>query len=266
MNLTGRPISIAYAILLAGCAWLAWRQMLGLGFAMGETAGGIGLSGDAFLIVTAIRIAGLALASLGSWTRWPFFSLIATLSLIGVLPMASIYFKQSLDVPIWHYNSDLTGACFAWVLDPMALLFPDRDTEPDWRPSDGLDLFQAIARCPHLALQFPVGRGIRNSRICFGHRRNMAVLAPLPAPRAQEPAVHSPFARLNPRKSAAKNKNSRDRSRLFVVLNSFAKPHWATKNLRLGSRQSLQPCIQPALVGGCCVVMQNALLHALVQR
>jgi hypothetical protein len=123
MNLTGRPISIAYAILLAGCAWLAWRQMLGLGFAMGETAGGIGLSGDAFLIVTAISIAGLALASLGSWTRWPFFSLIATLSLIGVLPMASIYFKQSLDVPIWHYNSPWVGASeiLAFVLDIAAI-------------------------------------------------------------------------------------------------------------------------------------------------
>ena len=102
MNLTGRPISIAYAILLAGCAWHAWRQMEGMMFAFGEYVGPRGLLAPAFLIITAFSIVALAVAVLG-------------------------------------------------FLDSMALLFPDRDTEPDWRPSDGLDLFQAIARRPHLA-------------------------------------------------------------------------------------------------------------------
>ncbi len=122
MNLTGRPISIAYAILLAGCAWLAWRQMLGMGFGMGESVGGIGLVGATFLIVTALGIAGLALASLGSWTQYPFFSLIAMAGVIGVLPEALIFLREPNGIPIWQWNDPQFAApgALVFVLDLLA--------------------------------------------------------------------------------------------------------------------------------------------------
>ena len=122
MNLTGRPVSIAYAVLLAGCAWLAWRQLFGMMFAMGESET-TGFLASALVIGSALGIVALAVAALGSWTRRPFFSMIAMLGSIGVLPMASIYFKQSMGATIWQYNAPWVGATgiLALVLDIAAV-------------------------------------------------------------------------------------------------------------------------------------------------
>jgi len=52
---------------------------------------------------------------LGSWTRYPFFSLIALLGSVGVLPMTFIFFKQSMGPIVWQYNDSrvvLSGILF----------------------------------------------------------------------------------------------------------------------------------------------------------
>ncbi|MGA2671790.1 MAG: hypothetical protein ABSE99_01070 [Terracidiphilus sp.] len=123
MNLTGRPISVAYAVLLAGCATFALRQTQGIMFGMGESGGALGLVAGAFLSVTVISTAALAVAALGSWTRWPVFSLIGIVSAVGVLPAASLYCRQTMDASYWQYNSPwvAAGDILAFVLDIAAV-------------------------------------------------------------------------------------------------------------------------------------------------
>src|ERR1035441_1511358 len=60
--------------------------------------------------------------------------------------------------------------------------------------------------------------------------------------------------------------NSRDRSRLLSSSDQLSNPSRGRAALRLGQCKSLQPRVQAALVAGDGVVVQNALLHALVQR
>ena len=115
MNLTGRPISIALAILIAVCVCLAVYQMCGMMFAMGDSGEPASFLPGAFLIFTAVGILLLAVAALGSWTRYPFFSLIALLGSVGVLPMTFIFFKQSMGPIVWQYNDSrvvLSGILF----------------------------------------------------------------------------------------------------------------------------------------------------------
>jgi len=90
-------------------------------FGMGES-GEEGPLAAVFLIVTALGVAGLALAALGSWTRHPFFPLIATAGFVGVLPEALIYLRQSAEPTIWQFNSPWIAASgiFAFVLDIAA--------------------------------------------------------------------------------------------------------------------------------------------------
>ena len=118
MNFTGRPISIIYSLLLVVCACLAAYQMFGMIFGMGES-GAVDALAVAFLIVTALGIAGLALAALGSWTQHPFFSLIAMVGFVGVLPEALIFLRQSTDATIWQFNSPWIAASgiYTFVLD-----------------------------------------------------------------------------------------------------------------------------------------------------
>ena len=104
MNLTGRPISIAYAVLLAGCAGFALRQTEGIMFGIGESPGAIGFAAGAFLSVTVLSTAALAIAALGSWTRWPVFSLIGIVRAVGILPTATLFFRQTMDATYWQYN------------------------------------------------------------------------------------------------------------------------------------------------------------------
>jgi len=121
VNLTGRPISILYGLLLAACACLAAYQLFGMMFAMGESEEA-GLLATGFLILTALGIAGLALAALGSWTQHPFFSLVAMAGLVGVLPEALIFLRQSSQPTIWQWNSPLVAASgiFAFILNIAA--------------------------------------------------------------------------------------------------------------------------------------------------
>lgn len=116
MNLTGRPISFVYGLLLATCSWLAWRQMLGMLFGMGESASSIGFAGVALLIVTALGISGLALGALGFWIRRPLLSLIAAISVVGILPEALIFLRQSGSITIWRWDNPQFAA-------PSALIF-----------------------------------------------------------------------------------------------------------------------------------------------
>ncbi len=116
MNLTGRPISIALAILLAGCVCLAVWQMFGMMFGMGESGEPASFLADAFLIFTALGILLLAVAALGSWSRHPFFPLAALVGCVGVLPMAAIFFKQSMGPTVWQYND-------SWVAGSGILFF-----------------------------------------------------------------------------------------------------------------------------------------------
>jgi len=124
VNLTGRPISIIYGLLLAACACLATYQLFGMMFAMGESEES-GLLATGFLILTALGIAGLALAALGYWTKHPFFPLAAMVGLVGVLPEALIYLRQSPEPTIWQWNSPLVAASgiFAFMLDIAAGLW-----------------------------------------------------------------------------------------------------------------------------------------------
>jgi hypothetical protein len=125
MNLTGRPVSIIYGLLLASCAWLAWRQMLGWAFGMGESAGGIGFVGAALLVVTSLGILGLALAALGFLIRPPLLALIAMISIVAILPETLIFLRQSGGIPILRWDDPQFAApgAIVFILDLVAGLF-----------------------------------------------------------------------------------------------------------------------------------------------
>jgi hypothetical protein len=91
MNPTGKVASFVYALVLLGCAYFAWFDTFAFAFAIGEGDGQVSFAVGTLLIGTLVGGAGLAVASLGSWTRWRAVSLIALVSALLVLPSAVLY-------------------------------------------------------------------------------------------------------------------------------------------------------------------------------
>ena len=95
MDPTGKVVSLFYAILLLGCAFFAGFDTFAFAFAIGDDGGQVGVAAGILLIGTLVGGAGLAIASLGSWTRWRAVSLIALVGALVVLPAAVLYGWQS---------------------------------------------------------------------------------------------------------------------------------------------------------------------------
>jgi hypothetical protein len=95
MNPTGKIASLIYALVLLGCAFFAGFDTFAFAFAIGDAGGQVGVAAGTLLIGTLVGGAGLAIASLGSWTRWRALSLIALVSALVVLPAAVLYGWQS---------------------------------------------------------------------------------------------------------------------------------------------------------------------------
>ena len=91
MNSTSKVASLFYALVLVGCAYFAWFDTFAFAFAIGEGGGQASFAIGALLIGTLAGGAGLAITSLGSWTRWRAVSLIGLVSALLVLPSAVLY-------------------------------------------------------------------------------------------------------------------------------------------------------------------------------
>jgi hypothetical protein len=91
MNSTGKAASLVYVLLLLACAFFAGYDTFWTGFAIGDGGGLVGFAAGALLIGTLVGGAGLAIASLGSWTGSRGVSLIALVSTLAVLPMAVLF-------------------------------------------------------------------------------------------------------------------------------------------------------------------------------
>lgn len=130
MNSTGKVVSLVYAGVLLECAFFAGYDDFAFGFAIGDGAGRVTIPVGALLIATLVGAAGLALASLGSWTRWRSVSMTALVSAVVVLPAAVLYGWQSANA-MWinshrgmHYGTPLwTAAILPPILDLAAVAF-----------------------------------------------------------------------------------------------------------------------------------------------
>lgn len=95
MNPTGKLASTFYAVLLLACGSFAAFDTFAIAFGIGDGGGQVSVAAGTLLVGTLAGGAGLAIASLGSWTRWRTVSLIVLVSAIVVLPAAILYGWQS---------------------------------------------------------------------------------------------------------------------------------------------------------------------------
>jgi len=121
MNLTRWPISVVNAVLLVGCAGFALFQTWGFMFAMGEAETAVGLGVAALLIVTLLGTAGLVIGALGSWSRWPIYSMIPLVSGLCVLPTAVLFFWQEGRA---SWQNMQTGAYYSGPFVWASILLP----------------------------------------------------------------------------------------------------------------------------------------------
>lgn len=91
MNPTGKIVSLVYAVVLLECAFFAGYDDFAFGFAIGDGGGRVSIPAGVLLIGTLVGAAGLALTSLGSWTRWRTVSMTALVSAVVVFPAAVLY-------------------------------------------------------------------------------------------------------------------------------------------------------------------------------
>jgi hypothetical protein len=115
MNPTGKVASLVYALVLLACAFFAGFDTFAFGFAIGDGGGQVGVAAGALLIGTLVGGAGLAIASLGSWTRWRAVSLIALASALVVLPAAVLYGWQSASAFWVNTHLGMHYEPWAWV-------------------------------------------------------------------------------------------------------------------------------------------------------
>ena len=130
MNMRGKALSLVYAFVLLECAFFAGYDDFAFAFAIGDDGAPTSIPVRALLIGTLVGAAGLAIASLGSWTRWRAVSLTALVSAVVVFPAAILYGWQSSNA-MWnnshhgmHYGPPLwTAAILPPVLDLAAVAF-----------------------------------------------------------------------------------------------------------------------------------------------
>ena len=115
MNPTGKVASLVYALVLLGCAYFAGFDTFAFAFAIGDGDGRVSVAAGILLIGTLVGGAGLAIASLGSWTRWRPLSLIALVSALVVLPATVLYEWQSANAFWVNTRLGMHYGLWAWV-------------------------------------------------------------------------------------------------------------------------------------------------------
>jgi hypothetical protein len=91
MNPKGKFVSLIYTLALLGCAFFAGFDTFAFAFGIGDGGGQVSLVAGTLLIGTLAGGVGLAIAALGSWTRWQGANVIALISVLIVLPAAVLY-------------------------------------------------------------------------------------------------------------------------------------------------------------------------------
>ena len=130
MKTDGLLFSIATFLVLGATAYLELFQLRGMMFGMGESGGPIAFLGSALLIMTALGILGLAIASLGAFTGKKAFAMIGLASCLLVLPMAVLYTWIELhadilttrlpaDVMMSYQTTHIT--VMQWIVDGVAV-------------------------------------------------------------------------------------------------------------------------------------------------
>lgn len=133
MNPTGKVASLVYVLLLLACAFFAGYDSFWTAFGIGDGGGQVGIIAGALLIGTLAGGAGLAIASLGSWTRSRAVSLIALVSALAELPMAVLFgwgqaracwidSQHGFHYSVWEWAAEilptflgLAAAVWSWV-------------------------------------------------------------------------------------------------------------------------------------------------------
>ena len=129
MNLKGKVASLVYALVHLGCAFFAGFDTFAFAFAIGDGGGQVSLAAGTLLIGTLVGGVGLVIAALGSWTRRQGISLIALISVLIVLPAASLYGWQSVNAFWINTKLGLHYGFWAWtsaILPPFLCLVAAR--------------------------------------------------------------------------------------------------------------------------------------------
>ncbi len=130
MNPTGKVVSLIYVVVLLECAFFAGYDDFAFAFAIGDGDGRVTIPIGVLLIGTLVGAVGLAIASLGSWTRWRAVSMTALVSAVVVFPAAILYGWESANA-MWinshhgmHYGPPLwIAAVLPPILDLAAVAF-----------------------------------------------------------------------------------------------------------------------------------------------